>query len=103
TGYIPRSILATPLLLDGQVIGVMEVLDKIKAASFGLQDMELLGVFAQQAALAINQSQQYSRIGAAVVDGLRRLLDGDLAAQPAALLRALDAAGSEEIPAARDL
>ncbi len=46
TGYVPRSILATPLLTDDRVIGVMEVLDKISAPSFGMQDMELLGMFA---------------------------------------------------------
>jgi len=45
TGYVPRSILATPLLAGGRVIGVMEVLDKIDSASFGMQDMELLGIF----------------------------------------------------------
>src|SRR5512142_736589 len=51
TGYVPESILATPLLSGDRVIGVMEVLDKINASSFGIQDMELLGIFARQAAL----------------------------------------------------
>jgi GAF domain-containing protein len=76
---------------------VMEVLDKINAPSFGLQDMELLGVFAHQAALAIRQSQQYERIGSALVNGLRQMLDGSLASRPSALLEALSApaAGDE--------
>jgi GAF domain-containing protein len=73
TGYVPQSILATPLLVDDRVIGVMEVLDKIDAASFGMQDMDLLGVFARQAAIAIHQAQQYDHLGMALVDGLRRL------------------------------
>ena len=30
TGYVPSSILATPLMIGGRVIGVMEVLDKIE-------------------------------------------------------------------------
>ena len=51
TGYVPRAILATPLLSGDRVIGVMEVLDKIDAPAFGLEDMQLLGVFARQAAL----------------------------------------------------
>jgi GAF domain-containing protein len=56
------------------VIGVMEVLDKISAPSFGIQDMDLLGLFARQAAIAIHQSQQYDQLGAALVGGLRRLI-----------------------------
>jgi GAF domain-containing protein len=75
TGYVPRSILATPLMVNGSVIGVMEVLDKIDAASFGMRDMDLLGLFARQAAIAIHQFQQYERLQAAIVGGLRRLID----------------------------
>jgi GAF domain-containing protein len=75
TGYVPASILATPLLIGDQVIGVMEVLDKLDAPSFGIQDMELLGLFARQAAIAIHQSQQYDRLGAALIDGLRALVN----------------------------
>jgi GAF domain-containing protein len=73
TGYVPRSILATPLLFEERVIGVMEVLDKISAPSFGLQDMELLGIFAHQAALAIHQSQQTQGLSEALVRGLKEL------------------------------
>src|SRR6266545_2786311 len=59
TGYVPNSILASPLIsADDRVIGVMEVLDKIDAKSFDMHDMELMGLFAQQAAMAIDQSQQ---------------------------------------------
>ena len=75
TGYVPRSILATPLLVGDKVIGVMEVLDKINAPSFGMQDMELLGMFARQAAIAIHQSQQFDGLGDALVNGLRRFVD----------------------------
>jgi GAF domain-containing protein len=101
TGYVPRSILATPLISDGRVIGVMEVLDKIEAAAFGLEDMELLGVFAQQAALAIHQWQQHARLGEALMAGLSEVLDG--AAQPGAeALRAALAAPNDD-DATRDL
>ncbi len=62
TGYVPDSILAAPLLLDEQVIGVLEVLDKLEATSFGMHDMEMMGLFAQQAALAICEAQQLERI-----------------------------------------
>jgi GAF domain-containing protein len=73
TGYVPRSILAMPLLSNDRVIGVIEVLDKINAPSFGMQDMELLGIFARQAAIAIHASQQYERLGEALLRGLQEL------------------------------
>jgi GAF domain-containing protein len=94
TGYVPRSILATPLLSGDRVIGVMEVLDKIDAASFAMQDMELLGLFAGQAALAIEQSQQVEGIGDALVMGLRRLAASDLSAGSPELLAALEPGGT---------
>ncbi len=78
TGYVPNSILATPLISsDDRVIGVMEVLDKIDATSFDLKDMELLGLFAQQATMAIDMSQQIDSIEQALIHGLRRLAKAD--------------------------
>jgi GAF domain-containing protein len=78
TGYVPSSILATPLISsDDRVIGVMEVLDKINETSFDLQDMELMGMFAQQAAMAIDQSQQIDKIQESLVNGLKRLIKAD--------------------------
>lgn len=73
TGYVPRSILAMPLISEDRVIGVMEVLDKINAPSFGMQDMELLGIFARQAAIAIHQSQQFGLLNESLVRGIKRL------------------------------
>ena len=90
TGYMPESILATPLLSGDRIIGVMEILDKIDASSFGMQDMELMGMFAQQAALAIDQSQQISNIKEALVLGLKRLVTGDTSHDSAELLSILE-------------
>ncbi|TFH36834.1 MAG: GAF domain-containing protein [Anaerolineales bacterium] len=70
TGYVPNSILATPLEWQERVIGVMEVLDKIEAPRFDLRDMELLGLFARQASIAIAQSQQYDLIAEALLQSL---------------------------------
>ena len=77
TGYVPTSILATPLLAGERVIGVMEVLDKLAASSFNLQDMNLLGIFANQAALAIERSQQMEQLQDTLVLGLKRLASAD--------------------------
>jgi len=93
TGYVPSSILAMPLRSEDRVIGVMEVLDKLNAASFGMQDMELLGMFAHQAAIAIDQSQRMDRIQDALVLGLKRLVATEPASESAELLAAMDSIG----------
>jgi GAF domain-containing protein len=91
TGYVPNSILATPLISsDDRVIGVMEVLDKIDAKSFDIHDMELMGLFAQQASMAIEQSQQIDHIQEALVRGLRRLVKADKSGSADELVSALD-------------
>ena len=79
TGYVPKSILAMPLIVDDRVIGVMEVLDKINAPSFGMQDMELLGMFARQAAIAIHQSEHLDELNYALVENLRALVSPEAA------------------------
>jgi GAF domain-containing protein len=77
TGYVPHSILATPLLAGDRVLGVMEVLDKINAPSFGMQDMELLSLFAKQAAIAIDQAQNIENLSGALLISLQRLTASD--------------------------
>ena len=74
TGYVPQSILATPLLWGDRVIGVMSVLDKINAESFNMEEMELLGMFANQAAIAIFQAQQFRDVSSAFVEGIKEIL-----------------------------
>lgn len=89
SGYIPRTILAVPLVSEGRVVGVMEALDKTSGESFTIHDMELLAIFAGQAATAIHQSQQIDHLQTALIAGLKRLVQPD----EAELLRALDVAG----------
>jgi GAF domain-containing protein len=98
TGYVPESILATPLLSGERVIGVMEVLDKVGASSFGVQDMELMGMFARQAALAIDQSQQLKKIEAALIQGLKRLASSDATQDASNLTAVLDEAERGSMP-----
>jgi len=57
--YLPQNILCVPLFYDDRVIGAIELLDKIGAPSFTPTDIELLGQFANMAAVAIAQSQAY--------------------------------------------
>lgn len=59
SGYVPKNLLCVPLLLRGDVIGVMELLDKRGGASpFTPADAAVLSSFGEQAALAIDQSLQ---------------------------------------------
>jgi len=107
TGYVPTSILATPLLAGEQVIGVMEVLDKLEAASFNMQDMGLLGIFANQAALAIEQSQQMDQIRDTLVLGLKRIASTDPSQSLPELFKALqknlaDKQGTSDLMALAD-
>ncbi len=95
TGYIPGSILAVPMLSGERVIGVMEILDKINAASFDVQDMELLSMFARQAAIAIDQSQRVDLVNGALIQGLKRLVDNSLEPDPIELLSVLDQVGED--------
>jgi GAF domain-containing protein len=101
TGYIPASILAMPLTSGEKVLGVMEVLDKIDAPAFGMQDMELLGLFAQQAALAIAQAQTIEHLGEALTLSLKRLASSNTEHPPKSLFAALEA--DAEPSARRDL
>ncbi|HLB04126.1 MAG TPA: GAF domain-containing protein [Gaiellaceae bacterium] len=54
TGYVPSGLMAAPLLHDERALGVLEVLDRPERAHFSLQEMDLLGLFANQAAIAVD-------------------------------------------------
>jgi len=54
TGYVPKGLMAVPLLNDERVLGVLEVLDRPQRTQFSLVEMDLLGLFANQAAIALD-------------------------------------------------
>jgi GAF domain-containing protein len=116
TGYVPKGIMAVPLLHEDRSLGVLEVLDRPAQAAFTLAEMDLLGLFASQAAIALDLTLKSRRARqalegadpamaalarvAARVDELgsdatagRRLLE--------ALADALGPAGGEEPPVRR--
>jgi GAF domain-containing protein len=78
TGYVPRAILAMPLETERQMLGVIEVLDRRSAGGSGARDMELLALFARQAALAIENSRVFSNLGRALFEAAGQVGDGDL-------------------------
>jgi GAF domain-containing protein len=54
TGYIPKGLMAVPLLYEERALGVLEVLDRPQRSQFSLVEMDLLGLFANQAAIALD-------------------------------------------------
>jgi GAF domain-containing protein len=74
TGYVPQGLMAVPLLHDERALGVLQVLDRPSNSRFSLEEMELLGMFATQAAVALDLLAS-ARRARAVLDG-----KGDMAA-----------------------
>ena len=61
TGYVPRALMAVPLLHEERALGVLEVLDRAERARSPLEEMDLLGLFAGQAAIALDLLQAARR------------------------------------------
>ena len=74
-GYAPESILCVPLVYEDGVMGVLELLDREGAPSFNASDMEASGHFANQAAVAIEQSRAQGNL-AALLGGVLGSLGG---------------------------
>jgi GAF domain-containing protein len=66
TGFVPKGLMAVPLLAEEKALGVLEVLDRPQQARFSLQEMDLLGLFANQAAIALGLLQRARRARAAL-------------------------------------
>jgi GAF domain-containing protein len=80
TGYVPRGLMAVPLLHEERVLGVLQVLDR-EDERFSLAEIDLLGLFANQAAIALDLLGRARRAKA--------LLDGEGEAAVVARLAAL--------------
>ncbi len=61
TGFVPNGLMAVPLLHEERALGVLEVLDRPQDSRFTLAEMELLGLFANQAAIALDLLQRARR------------------------------------------
>jgi GAF domain-containing protein len=68
TGYVPQGLMAVPLLHDEEALGVLQVLDRPQRARFSLTEMDLLGQFGNQAAIALSLLRN-ARRAKAVLDG----------------------------------
>src|SRR2546430_12198144 len=53
THYVPNSLMAAPLVHGERILGVLEVLDPTPQSRSSLNELDLLAMFAQQAATAL--------------------------------------------------
>ena len=72
TGYVPKGLMAAPLLHEEGALGVLSVLDRPEQTLFSLQEMELLGLFAQPGRDRRRPAAQGARGRALLGDGRRR-------------------------------
>jgi GAF domain-containing protein len=86
TGFVPKGLMAVPLLHEERSLGVLEVLDRPSDSRFTMQEMDLLTLFANQAAIALDLLQRARQAQAALADR------GDIAV----LARVATALGQEE-------
>jgi GAF domain-containing protein len=96
TGYVPKGLMAVPLLVEDRALGVLEVLDRPTDARFTLAEMDLLSLFANQAAIALDLLQRARRAQEALAG------DGDLGAL-ARIAARLESAPEETRAAGLDL
>ncbi|MEA2594370.1 MAG: hypothetical protein QOF01_839 [Thermomicrobiales bacterium] len=72
-GYVPDSIMCVPLFVEDRVVGVLELLDKEGDEPFSTRDIDHLGLFANQAAVAITQSRVYANLAGLIGEVLTSL------------------------------
>jgi GAF domain-containing protein len=98
TGYVPEGLMAVPLLHEERALGVLEVLDR--KTKFTLAEMELLGLFGAQAAIALDLLQR-ARVAETALAGDGRL--AVVARVAAALESREDEAGARLLAALEDV
>jgi len=73
TRFKTRSLLAVPLRLQDESIGVLEVINKRDGSQFNTDDAALLTTFAAQASIAIQNASLYAATDAALQDRIDEL------------------------------
>lgn len=56
TGFTTRSILCSPLLFKGKLLGVIQAINPVHRSEFNEDDMGLFNIFSNQAALAVQNA-----------------------------------------------
>jgi signal transduction protein with GAF and PtsI domain len=71
TSYLPTSILAAPILAaDGEVLGVIEVLDRTSSSEHSGRDLDVLGLIGAQLASTVRLGSTYDQLGEVLLTAL---------------------------------
>jgi signal transduction histidine kinase len=62
TGFLTRNILCVPMKMKGEVIGVLQVLNKSDDDGFDNEDLELLLTIASQASVSVENARLYRNV-----------------------------------------
>lgn len=77
TGYVPQTILAVPVETPQRMLGVISLLDRDTRRPGAEEDMALLSLFADQAALALASVERFSILGRVLLAALAEAAAGD--------------------------
>jgi two-component system NtrC family sensor kinase len=84
TGFKTQKIMAVPLIAEGEVLGVIELLNK-KEGNFDRRDLQLMLLVAASAASAIQNARQYAELQK-TIEALRQEQEQRIAAERWAVL-----------------
>lgn len=70
TGYVPTALLAVPVVSPRRLLGVMTLLDRDAGRPGADEDMTLLSLFADQAALALEAAGAFGAVGRLLLEAL---------------------------------
>ncbi|MGM0898354.1 MAG: HD-GYP domain-containing protein [Bacillota bacterium] len=72
-GFVTRSLLTVPLIVKGQALGSLQLLNKRDGEYFTEQDLRLAEALAHQSALALHNSQMYDELNRMLISMIRTL------------------------------
>jgi Nif-specific regulatory protein len=74
-GFDTKSILAVPMLIKDECVGVIEIINRSDGGYFSNEDLQWLEMFASQSALAIRNAKEYQRVKNEVNQLQKRIVD----------------------------
>jgi signal transduction histidine kinase len=73
TGFHTRNLMCVPMISHDRLVGVIELVNKRAPACFSTEDTELLGSFAAQAAIAIENARLFTMTDQALAERVQEL------------------------------
>jgi len=73
SGYVPKAMMVAPLFGEEDTLGVLSVLDRGRTGRSSLEELRLLGAFADQAAIALAIGESAERVSGLPADEIARV------------------------------